>query len=103
MRNAETLRKIQRDIEEIKDTLKLFLLQSRGAIAEEIVRELNNPEKKIAYNLTDGNHSAYEIAQIVKVSLTSIHRWWREWERSGLIERTDRKGKSVVQKRFSLE
>jgi hypothetical protein len=101
--NTEILRKIQRDIEEIKSTLRLFLLQSRKDITEEINKELSNPQKKIVYDLTDGNHSAYEIAQIVKVSLTSIHRWWRDWERSGIVSRTERKGKSIVQKRFSLE
>lgn len=79
------------------------MLQSRKDIAEAINRELSNPQKKIVYNLTDGNHSAYEIAQIVKVSLTTIHRWWRDWERLGIVCRNESKGKSVVQKRFSLE
>lgn len=97
------LEKMQRDIEEIKSTMKLFILQSRKEIAQELNKEMSSPQKKLAYTLTDGNHGAYDIAQTIKVSITSIHRWWREWERSGLLTRTERKGKSVLQKKFSLE
>jgi hypothetical protein len=97
------LEKIQRDIEEIKSTMKLFILQSRKEIAQELNKEMNSPQKKLAYTLTDGNHGAYDIAQTIKVSITTIHRWWRDWERSGLLTRTERNGKSVLQKRFSLE
>lgn len=102
-RVAKMLEKMQRDIEEIKSTMKLFILQSRKEIAQELNKEMSSPQKKLAYTLTDGNHGAYDIAQTIKVSITSIHRWWREWERSGLLTRTERKGKSVLQKKFSLE
>lgn len=93
---------MQKDIEEIKSSMKLFMLQSRSEIANELQRDLISPEKKLAYELTDGNHSAYDIAQTLKVSITSVHRWWRDWERSGLLNRTEIKGKMVLKKSFSL-
>lgn len=34
--------------------------------------------------------------------MTSVHRWWKDWERSGLLNRTEIKGKMVLKKRFSL-
>lgn len=96
------LEKMQHDIEEIKSSMKLFMLQSRGDIANILQRDLTSPEKKLAYELTDGNRSAYQIAEILKVSMTSIHRWWRDWERSGLLTRTEAKGKTSLKKRFDL-
>ena len=101
-RIARILEKMQKDIEEIKNSMKLFTLQSRSEIANELQRDLISPEKKLAYELTDGTHSAYDIAQTLRVSMTSIHRWWKDWERSGLLNRTEIKGKMVLKKRFSL-
>ncbi len=101
-RIAKILEKMQKDIEEIKSSMKLFMLQSRSEIAKQLQQDLISPEKKLAFELTDGNHSAYDIAQTLKVSMTSVHRWWRDWERLGLLNRTEIKGKMVLKKRFSL-
>jgi len=97
------LAKIQRDIEEIKKTMKLFLLQSGRKVGEELTKILDTPQKKIAYQLTDGVHSAHEISGIVGVSITSINRWWREWQRVGIVTRVKEKRRTRTQKNFSLE
>lgn len=99
----EILAQIQRDIEEMKNIMKLFLLQSGREVGVELNRLLDNPQKKIAYQLTDGYHSAHDIASKVRVSTTSIHRWWREWQRVGIATRVTRRGRSIVQQNFSLE
>jgi len=97
------LTKIQRDIEEIKNTMKLFLLQSGREVGAEISKILDTPQKKIVYQLTDGVHSAHEISGIVGVSITSINRWWREWQRLGMVTRFIGERRSITRKNFSLE
>lgn len=96
------LARIQHDIEEIKNMMKLYLLQSGREVSVELNKVLSTPQKKIAYELTDGYHTAHAIAGIVKVSTTSINRWWREWQRLGIATRVKIKGRSTVRKIFSL-
>jgi len=100
---ASILAKIQRDIEEIKNTMKLFLLMSGRDVGDNLTMILDTPQKKIAYQLTDGVSSAHEISGIVGVSITSINRWWREWQRVGIVTRVKEKGRTRTRKSFSLE
>lgn len=83
--------------------MKLSMIQTRDEISVVLNRALGTPEKKLAYNLTDGKHSARDIAIQVGVSITSIHRWWREWQKLGIVTRVIKKGRNVVQKILSLE
>jgi len=102
LRITKILAKIQQDVNEIKNIMNL-LFRSDWKTKEELQRALDNIDKRIVYKLTDGSHTAHSIANKVNVSISTIHRWWREWSRVGLI--TERKGKKGINRKkvFTLE
>lgn len=54
----------------------------------ELARALEAPERRRAYELSDGERNSEEIAGDPGVSGASstIRNWWREWRTQGLIE-----------------
>ena len=80
--------------------LKLYLQISYPT--NRIQEILNNSEKILAYNLTDGLHTAREISQKIGYSIGTINRWWREWLNRGLVSEYYENNKRHIKKNFLL-
>lgn len=96
------LNQIQQDIIEIRNILKLSFAQSTPKVGLEIGRILDSDQKKFAYELTDGHHSARDIAQLTNLSITTIHVLWRKLLENGLLTESKYGNKRVIRKNFSL-
>ena len=53
---------------------------------------LNEPEKVIAYSMTDGKTSIRRITSIIGRSYGSVQGWWKEWVQIGIAETITVKG-----------
>lgn len=94
---------MQRDIDDIKSSIRLLLGLSDSEAKRELQKTLDSESKKITYELTDGTRSAHDIAKITGTSISTIHRWWRDWSRDGLIRESFKNGRVERKRIFSLE
>jgi hypothetical protein len=100
--SARLLEKILQELQEIKSSIRLTQLANRSDISHMLTITFDKPEKRLVYYLTDGTHSAHQIAELTKVSMTSIHRWWSDWIQLGLISKTLADGKACYKALFDL-
>ncbi len=88
---VESVEKLNRTMKEVARWTKF---RSVSGLRETLVRELNTPQKKLAYELTDGDHSRRDIAQILQITDDSIRSWWDKWYQLALVEESEtRKGR----------
>lgn len=54
----------------------------------ELAAALSDPERRRAYELSDGRRTSQEIADDAAIgkSAASVRRWWTEWREQGLID-----------------
>jgi len=90
----------------IDSTLKEILKWTRFAnisnLKEMLEKELNNDEKKLAYENSDGVRSLDEVEVESGAPRDTIYGWWQKWSRLGLVtESESRRGRML--KIVSLE
>lgn len=93
-----TLKDVMESVERLNRTMKEVAkwtkFQSVSRLRETLVRELNTPQKKMTYELTDGNHSRREIAEELQITDDSVRSWWDKWHELALVEESEtRKGR----------
>ena len=76
--------------------------QLTDAVRLEMLEHLNTDEKKIAYQLSDGERNSRDIAEIVGVSHMTIRQWWNKWFELDFIEQTEKYGKGRYKRLISL-
>ena len=57
-----------------------------------MIDELDTDEKRIAYQLSDGENSTAQIASVIPVSQMTISNWWRNWLELGIVKQTEKYG-----------
>ena len=65
---------------------------------------LNTPEKKLAYQLSDGTQASTRIAELSKVgSDFKVRALWKEWRRKGIGDTVSVRGGDRFKRTFDLE
>lgn len=76
-------REILKTLEEIRKWVKF---SGWNNVKNVLTEALNEPEKIMAYLMTDGKTSIRSIIPIVGRGYGTIHRWWNNWEHIGIVE-----------------
>ena len=64
---------------------------------------LDTVQKRIIYQLSDGNKTIFEIAKAASASDHTIRRYWETWARQGIVESLKVRGGERYKKTFELE
>lgn len=58
---------------------------------DELRKSLDDPDKRLAYNLSDGLRSAADVVEDGRLtkSARSVQRWWQEWVEADLAIRME--------------
>ena len=90
----------QERITELLEEILLWTKYDYSDTKEKMLQHLDTDDKKIAYELSDGENSTYDIQKYVSVSQRTISSWWRNWFELGLMEQTEKLGKGGRHKRL---
>jgi len=86
----------------LKEILKWVKVTSIPNVKKLLLEVLSSDEEKIAYHYSDGRGSQ-DIAKLVRVSHTTVTRWWKAWIYAGIAENVSVKGGERARRIFSLE
>ena len=85
-------------LEEILLWMKYDFLNTK----KRLISSLDSEDKIIAYELSTGENSTYDIAERVSVSATTVSNWWNKWFDDGLMEQTEKYSGSRYKRLCSL-
>ncbi len=92
--------------DEAKQLLKEILVWSRfqnfPKLRKLLIDTLDSDIKKLAYELTDGEKSRYDIAKELNISDGAVRSWWEVWYNLGILQPSGKR-KGRPQKLMSLE
>ena len=89
-------------IVELPEEILLWTKYDYKETKRKLLELLNTDEKKIAYQLSDGERSSREIAKVVSVSHMAIQQWWSKWFELDLIEQAEKHGRGRYKRLISL-
>ena len=81
--NEEDIKEL---IEVNKEILKWVKFSILGKVKEDLESILDNDNKKIAYDMSDGEKSSRIIARTVSLTHGTISKWWQLWYKIGIAE-----------------
>jgi len=61
-------------------------------IRQRLLTNLESPEEKTAYELSDGKKTTRQVASKVKVGKDTVAKWWNNWIAVGIAEPIPTKG-----------
>jgi hypothetical protein len=87
-------------LDEMNSTLKEILKWTRFAniskLKEVLEHELDDDQKKLAYDNSDGKNGLREISAICGAHFRTLGGWWEKWNRLGLVTESEtRKGRMM--------
>ena len=96
--NEATLADVVSGLKAVQDTLKevgkWVRFQNVPRLRDLLVKELDSPQKKMAFELTDGEHSRRDIAKELEISDDTVRSWWDKWFQLAIVgESETRKGR----------
>jgi Fic family protein len=95
------------DIEEVKnillDILKWVKFAGLDNASKVIRRVLDTKQKRLIYNLSDGENTSQEIAKISGVSDYTVRNYWKSWNTHGIVDPLSVRGGTRYKKTFELE
>ena len=86
----------ERTMEEMfSEFLMIYKFINHSQIVETLRNELDDDasNKKKIYELSDGARSTRDIQKIVAISPPTITAYWKQWALSGIVIRTEKKGR----------
>jgi hypothetical protein len=88
----------------LREILKWIRFAGMKQIKDIIVDALDTDQKKIIYQLSDGNRGILEIGKAAGISGTAtVFRYWKNWARLGLGDYFAVKGGDRFKRAFDLE
>jgi len=88
----------------LKEILKWTKFAGMNQVQSVLESTLNTPEKRLAYQLSDGKQASTKIAELSKVgSDFKVRGLWKEWRRKGLGDTVGVKGGDRFIRTFDLE
>ena len=73
----------------IAEVAKWLRFQSVPRLREILLRELDVPNKKTAYELTDGEHSRRDIAKEIGIADETVRNWWERWQELAIVRESE--------------
>lgn len=102
--DSDRLGEIEKQLAQILDThsqSEEWLRISIQPLLEQALNGIFTNHKQIrAYELSDGEKSSREIAQLIGVGQKTISRWWQSWEKEAIVVQNGKRGQ--YQKKYSL-
>jgi len=97
----------EKTLEDILETLQEILKWIKFSGVEEVravlMKVLDTEQKRLIYNLSDGEHGSVEIGKAANVSDRTVRRNWDTWSRLGLAQQISVRGGVRLKKSFELE
>ena len=90
MNNEDTLEDM------FSDFLKIYKCINRPKLIEILATELNDTTKLGIYQLSNGENTARYIGDKVKISHTTVTRYWNQWALKGIAIPAKRKGRYMA-------
>jgi predicted regulator of amino acid metabolism with ACT domain len=88
---TEILREISITLRELTNWVEVL---GRNKVKVTLEKVLDNEQKRLVYDLCDGEKSVKDIEKLTGVNVRYISEWSQEWERIGIVEQGDlRKGR----------
>ena len=92
------------ELKVLKEILKWTKFAGTNQVQSVLESTLNTPEKKLAYQLSDGSKGTIEISKVSKVgSDFKVRALWKEWRRKGLGDAITVPGGDRFRRAFDLE
>ncbi len=97
----------EQETEEVKllrEILKWNKFAGMNQVQSVLETTLNTPEKRLAYQLSDGSKGTIEVGKLSKVgSYSKVSSLWKEWKRRGLGDSLSVQGGDRFKRTFDLE
>lgn len=94
---------IKKLIEINREILRWIKISNVSKVKEVLENALDTPEKRIAYEASDGVATSRKVAKIAGVGLSTISAWWNNWYDIGIAEPISVQRGSRAQKIFNLK
>jgi hypothetical protein len=92
------------ELKVLREILKWMKFAGMNQVQSVLETTLNTPEKKLAYQMSDGTKGTIEIGKTSKVgSPTKVSTLWKEWKRKGLGDSLSVQGGDRFKRTFDLE
>lgn len=70
----------------LKELVRMLRVISHPTIRVLLENTLNTYEKRLVYDLMDGEKTIANIQELTKVNVRFISEWGQEWEKLGIVE-----------------
>lgn len=87
---------------ELLEEILLWTKYDFSETKQKMLENLDTDDKKITYQLSNGEKSSRDLSSFVSVSHSTIFRWWKEWFELGLVEQTEKYGGGRYKRLISL-
>jgi hypothetical protein len=88
----------------LREILKWTKFSGMKAVKEVLNSALDTPQKRIAYQLSDGNNGSVDVCKASGVASTeTMTKYWKSWAKFGLGENLPVKGGKRFKRSFDLE
>jgi len=87
---------------ELLEEILLWTKYDYAVTKQKMIEHLDNDDKKIAYQLSDGEKSTYDVAKLITASQSSVSNWWQKWFELELVEQTEMYGGGRYKRLISL-
>lgn len=87
----------------LKEILKWIRFSGWTNVKQILLDTLNEPEKLVAYSLTNGDNGLDYIKDRIGRSRGTVQRYWASWQKIGIVESINVKGGTRAKAQFNLE
>jgi len=87
----------------LREILKWTKFAGLKEVKNVLMATLDTEQKRLIYDLSDGNRGSVEIAKLAGTSDTTVRRYWASWIRQGIVESLRVRGGERYKKSFELE
>lgn len=87
----------------LREILKWIRLSGMKELKPTLLASLETSQKRLIYQLSDGEKGSIEIAKAAGVSDWTVRNYWRIWSRIGLVEPLRSGGGNRFKRAFDLE
>src|SRR5207245_10273684 len=92
------------EVKLLREILKWNKFAGMNQVQSVLENAMNTPEKRLAYQLSDGTRGTVEIAKLSKVGSTfKVSTLWKEWKRKGLGDSSSVQGGERFKRTFDLD
>lgn len=97
------LKKLNEVKELLQEMLKWIKFSGIREVRTVLMGVLDTEQKRLIYNLSDGERGSIEIGKKAGVGHSTVTRYWDSWKRLGIVEPIPVRGGLRYKKLFELE